>query len=43
LGKKTSSAFDAADNTHLEIHWYENIKTGQRAEAKTIINPSQQP
>jgi hypothetical protein len=37
--KKTSSSVNAPDGTHIETHWYENLKTGQKVEPKTIINP----
>jgi RHS repeat-associated protein len=37
--KKYSTAYKAADRTHVETHWYENIKTGQQVEHKTKIVP----
>jgi RHS repeat-associated protein len=33
--KKTSSAFTAENGTKFEVHWVENIVTGQRVEFKT--------
>lgn len=35
--KKTSTEFRAVDGSRMQIHWFENIKTGQRVEQKTII------
>jgi RHS repeat-associated protein len=35
--KKTSTARTAADGTRMQVRWFENIKTGQRVEHKTII------
>jgi RHS repeat-associated protein len=40
--KKTSDVFNAKDGSHIETHWFENIKTGQKVEQKTIINPDVQ-
>jgi RHS repeat-associated protein len=36
--KKRSCRFTLEDGTQTEIHWYENIKTGQRVEYKTKID-----
>jgi hypothetical protein len=33
--KKTSSSFTAPNGTKFEVHWVENIVTGQRVEFKT--------
>ena len=35
--KMTSSSYKAPDGSRIETHWYENAKTGQRVEYKTII------
>ena len=35
--KMTSSSRVARDGTKLELHWVENLRTGQRVEFKTIV------
>lgn len=35
--KKSSNEYVAKDGAKISTHWVENIKTGQRVEAKTII------
>jgi large repetitive protein len=37
--KKSSTAYDSGNGTHVETHWYENVSTGQRVEYKTKIYP----
>jgi hypothetical protein len=37
--KKSSTAYEAADGIHVETHWYENVKTGERVEPKVKIDP----
>jgi RHS repeat-associated protein len=40
--KKYSSAYVAPDGRHIETHWVENVRTGQRVEFKTKIIPEGQ-
>ena len=40
--KKTSSTYVARDGRHIETHWVENIRTGERVEFKTKIVPEGQ-
>jgi RHS repeat-associated protein len=35
--KMSSSSCKAPDGTQIETHWYENIRTGERVEPKTVI------
>jgi hypothetical protein len=39
--KKSSEKAVMEDGTYIETHWVENIKTGQRVEAKTKIVPEE--
>ncbi len=39
--KKSSSSYTDKDGNKQETHWVENIKTGKRAEFKTVVNGKQ--